>query len=353
MKHLLINRMDMNIFLIIILGTLSLVFSYLGTQWIRRWALKRDVLDIPTQRSSHQVPTPLGGGMAIVVTFLVVMLLAGLFQLYDSKLYWGLIINAMVIAVLGFLDDLYTLSRTLRIITWIVITIISLAFGIEIHSISVPLLGVIQFGFLSPLVTFLWLIGVTNFFNFMDGINGLAGFEALITAGFLSGIAFCSGNMLVFITSVIIFGSVLGFLPHNFPKAKIFMGDGGSNFLGYIFASLAVIGSQSESGWIPFLIPVFLLSLFLWDAGTTLIKRLPKGKDWLEPHRDHYYQRLIKLGYTHTKVTLFYSSLNLILGAIALLFLQSNEFVSSVLVLVSIIPFLIVMSITNRLEKIR
>lgn len=351
MKIMLTNHMDVDLVLIIILGTISLVLSYFGTQLIRHWALKRGVMDVPNQRSSHQDPTPRGGGMAIVASFLIIFLLVGLSQSSSSNLNWGLIINGLAISILGFLDDLYTLRRTPRIIAWIIITAVSIIFGIELNTITLPILGIIQFGFLSPLVTFLWLIGVTNLFNFMDGIDGLAGFEALIASGFLAGIAFYAGNTLVFSASVIIFGAVLGFLPHNFPKAKIFMGDGGSNFLGYLFAALAVIGSQGDQSQIPFIIPVILLSMFLWDGGTTLIKRLPKGKDWLEPHRDHYYQRLIKLGYTHKKVTLFYCALNLILGVIALLFLRVNERYSLALILFSVIPFLIVLIVTNRLEK--
>lgn len=349
MNYLLTNQMDL--LLIIILGILSLVLSYFGTQLIRRWALKRGVIDVPNQRSSHQDPTPTGGGMAIVMSFLAVILIAGLFQSDNTKQYWGLIINGLIIAGLGFLDDLYTLRRTPRIIIWILITVLSLFFGIELHSISLPILGVVQFGVFSPVVTFLWLIGVTNLFNFMDGINGIAGCEALIVAGFLAVIAFSAGNTLVFFASAIIFSAVLGFLPYNFPKAKIFLGDGGSNFLGYIFAALAVIGSQGDQFQIPFTIPVILLSMFLLDGGTTLIKRFPKGKDWLEPHRDHYYQRLVKLGYTHKQVTLFYCALNVILGSLALVILNVNERYSLTLMFVSIVPFLIVLIVTNRLEK--
>ena len=348
----LIDRMDMDILFIIILGILSLVLSYFGTLLIKRWALNRGVIDIPNQRSSHQEPTPRGGGMAIVASFLIIFLLAGLFQSSTSNLYWGLIINGLAISILGFLDDLYTLRRTPRIIAWIVITAVSIIFGIELNTITLPILGVISFGFLSPLITFLWLIGMTNLFNFMDGIDGIAGCEALITSGFLAGIAFYSGNTLVFSISVIIFGAALGFLPHNFPTAKIFMGDGGSNFLGYIFAALAIIGSQGDRSQIPFIIPVILLSMFLWDGGTTLIKRLPKGRDWLEPHRDHYYQRLIKLGFTHLQVTLFYSVLNLFLGLIAFFVVKTNERYALALIFFSVIPFLIVMVVTHRLENV-
>ena len=329
----------------------SVILSYLGTFIIEKLALRYGLIDEPGGRRSHNIPTPRGGGMAIVLTFFVFFPATSFFLNFEKMNYWGLLLGGVAIAILGFLDDLYTLRRTPRIIAWIVITAVSIIFGIELNTITLPILGVIRFGFLSPLVTFLWLIGVTNLFNFMDGIDGLAGCEALIVAGFLAVIAFYAGNTLVFSASVVIFGAVLGFLPHNFPTAKIFMGDGGSNFLGYIFAALALIGSQGEQSRIPFIIPVILLSMFLWDGGTTLIKRLPKGKDWLEPHRDHYYQRLIKLGHTHKQVTLFYSALNLFLGVIALLFIQSNEFISFGLVLVSLIPFFFVVFVTNILER--
>lgn len=336
---------------IAILSIACFILSFGGTFALRKIFLRYQIVDLPGERRSHDVPTPRGGGMAIVGTFLLAFLVVGLIQPFPGNTFWGLLITSLAISVLGFLDDLYTLSRTARLLAWLGITAVSILFGIHLQSITLPLIGVIKFGILSPVITFLWLIGVTNFFNFMDGINGLAGFEALLASAFLAGIAYQGGNNFLFIASVIIFASALGFLPHNFPGAKIFMGDGGSNFLGFIFAALAIIGSRDAVNPVPFIVPVILLLMFLLDAATTLIKRLPKGKDWLEPHRDHLYQRLIKLGYSHTQVTLTYTTINLFLGIMAGYYLRSGGYLALGYLGFSVIPFLALVVFTLAQER--
>jgi UDP-N-acetylmuramyl pentapeptide phosphotransferase/UDP-N-acetylglucosamine-1-phosphate transferase/uncharacterized SAM-binding protein YcdF (DUF218 family) len=338
--------------IVVSLGFLFLAFSisYLGTFVVRRWALQNRVVDIPGERSSHDRPTPRGGGMAIVASFFAAMLLASLFYPFDPRAYWGLLLSAAAIAILGFIDDLHTLSRRHRFAVWIMVAVVSMAFGIQLEAITLPLIGVISLSILSPLVTFVWLIGVTNFYNFMDGIDGLAGGEAVIVAGFLAIISLMYGNTFIFVASLIVLGSALGFLLHNLPPARIFMGDGGSNFLGFVFAALSIIGSQSGTASIPFVIPVVLLGTFLFDATITLLKRIPKGEKWLEPHRDHYYQRLIILGYTHKQVTFLYCLLNILLGGVALLYTQTDGLVALGLLVVGLLLLLSVAIITNILE---
>lgn len=336
------------------LGLLFLAFfiSYLGTFVVRGWALRSGVVDIPNERSSHDRPTPRGGGMAIVVSFLAAMLLASFFYTYDLRTYWGLLLSTAAIAILGFIDDLHGLSKRHRFVVWIIIAGVSMAFDIRLRAIALPFIGVIPLCILSPLVTFVWLIGVANLYNFMDGIDGLAAGEAISVAGFLAIISLTHGNTFIFVTSLILLGSALGFLPHNLPPAKVFMGDGGSNFLGFVFAALAIIGSQSEAASIPFVVPVILLGTFLFDATITLLKRIPKRRRWLEPHRDHYYQRLIILGYSHKRVTSLYCSLSILLGFIALLYSRIEGLPALMLLVLALLPLLCLAIAVNKLEKV-
>jgi UDP-N-acetylmuramyl pentapeptide phosphotransferase/UDP-N-acetylglucosamine-1-phosphate transferase len=321
--------------------SLGLVYIY------KRLASRYKIMDVPNQRSSHQIPTPRGGGLAIVLVFLTLFPIVQIFLGQNSGVHWGLYFCCLAISALGFLDDITTLSKRIRIITWVGIAAAAIVAGINLKGIYLPGAGLIHFGIISPLVTFAWLIGVTNLYNFMDGINGLAGLEALAVSGFLAVFAYQAGNWMLLAVCLIIFGGVLGFLPYNFPTARVFLGDVGSNFLGFLFASLAVIGSQSAKNQVPFLVPVFLLMMFLLDAGTTLLRRLPKGKDWLEPHREHFYQRLVILGHSHTQVAILYTFMNIILGILTAFYLRSDESTAWMIAICTVLPFLLVVLYTN------
>jgi UDP-N-acetylmuramyl pentapeptide phosphotransferase/UDP-N-acetylglucosamine-1-phosphate transferase len=257
----------------------------------------------------------------MVAAFLLCMLFAAAFHDFDARVLEGFLLTSAAIAVLGAIDDLRSLSRRERLATWIVIGVVAMAFGIRLEAISLPGGSVISLGLWGWPITFLWLIGVTNLYNFMDGIDGIAAGQAVVAAAFLAVVSRAAGNQFLTVAALLLLGSAAGFLPHNVPPAKVFMGDGGSNFLGFVFAALAVIGAQTGSDHgVPFVIVVILLGTFLFDGTVTLLRRLPKGKDWLEPHRDHYYQRLIRLGYSHRQVTSLYCGTSVLLGAVALLY---------------------------------
>jgi len=307
------------------LGLTAFLLTALSLFPLRRWLLRWNIVDAPGKRSLHASPTPRGGGLSIVAIFYLTILVAHFVLGVDGQGFWGLVITALAIALLGFADDLSNLPRRVRFAVWIVIAAVAMLAGIRLTHIVLPVIGRIEFGWLAYPLTFVWLIGVTNFYNFMDGIDGLAGGEAVIVGAFLAIIAFASGNLFIAVTSLLIAACALGFLIHNFPPARIFMGDGGSNFLGYAFAALGVLGAEYGNPPIPFVVPVLLLGMFLFDATIVLLKHLPRGKNWLEPHRDHYYQRLILLGYSHLQVTLLYWAGSFLLGLGALWYLATAD----------------------------
>ncbi len=336
---------------IVIIFFLSLILSFIATKLITRISLSLGIVDQPGERRSHHIPTPRGGGMGFVLVFLIFFPIGKYFFDISSELFWPFYVCCGMISLLGLLDDISSLSRKLRFGVWIAVSMVAVLWGLSIETIDLPILGKITFGLLSPLITFLWLIGVTNFFNFMDGINGLAGLEAIVVTLFLGIAAYQAGNNLIFLASGILFWGVFGFLPENFPEAKVFMGDGASNFLGFALAGLTILGSQSQEASIPFLLPVILLVLFLLDAGITLLKRIPKRKEWLEPHRDHYYQRLTDLGLSHSQVSLLYTGLNLILGFLALLYSRLDGWAALLVLLCSLLPFLFLDLLKKKLER--
>jgi UDP-GlcNAc:undecaprenyl-phosphate GlcNAc-1-phosphate transferase len=333
------------------LGLIAFLLTWLSLFPLRRWLLRWNIVDAPGKRSLHQSPTPRSGGLSIVAMFYLAIVAAHFAFGVDGPGFWALLMTALAIAALGFADDLYDVPRRVRFVTWIVIAAVAMLFGIRLTHIVLPLIGRIEFGWFSYPLTFVWLIGVTNFYNFMDGIDGLAGGEAVIVGAFLAAIAFASGNGFVAVTSLLIAAGALGFLLHNFPPARIFMGDGGSNFLGYLFAALGVMGAEYGSPPVPFVVPVLLLGMFLFDATVVLFKHLPRGKNWLEPHRDHYYQRLVLLGYTHLQVTLLYWTGSFLLGLFALAYLATSGWLALLPLLASGLLFLTVILGVNFLER--
>jgi UDP-N-acetylmuramyl pentapeptide phosphotransferase/UDP-N-acetylglucosamine-1-phosphate transferase len=169
-------------------------------------------------------------------------------------------------------------------------------------------------GWLSLPCTLLWAVGLTNAYNFMDGIDGLAAGQAVIAATTLAWLAQVHGVSSTALAMAILAGSVGGFWLHNLPPARLFMGDVGSAFLGFTFAAWAVLSGGTQAGALPFVAWVVVLAPFLFDTSVTLISRIIRGQRWYEAHREHFYQRLIRQGWSHRAVTGLYLSITVFLG---------------------------------------
>ena len=303
--------------------TYSAVFliTCLGVEIVRRWCLRREMVAVPNERSLHQIPIPQGGGLVIVIVCL------GFYTIYTT-LVWSnfsssYFLGAVLIASVSWLDDLFSISFIWRFLVHSAAALLVI-FGLGyFQEIYYPLGSFVNVGIFGAVVSFFWIVWLTNAYNFMDGIDGLAGLQAVVAGvGWL-----VAGNILGvdgtgFLGGLLAFAG-LGFLTQNWQPAKIFMGDVGSAFLGYSFAVLPLLAIK-EKGELPGvlqIVAIVLVWLFLWDTVLTLFRRIVQGeKVWLA-HRGHIYQRLVIKGFSHRYVAGLYGILSILNAAILLLWL--------------------------------
>ena len=308
--------------------------SYLLTGAILRFSLKRRLLDIPNDRSSHSIPKPRLGGAAITVSFYVTcatLLVAGFRPFADASILAGALGGGAVIALSGLVDDLRGMDARLKLVVQFCAAGVAVASGIVLREFSIPLIGSIKLGAVAAPATLLWIVAIINFYNFIDGIDGLAAGIGLIASAFLYAIAGMTGAAPLQSLYAALAGSSFGFLRFNFPPARIFMGDMGSTFIGYTFAVLSVI---AQGAGVPAFFTLLLLAGAVGDVVLTLVRRVLKKEKLFSPHRTHYYQRLTSLGLSHKQVTLLEYLVAVLLGVSAILaFHKAWAFVTSLSVI--------------------
>ena len=296
-----------------LLFLLLTLLSYLLVYLIRRYAERRQILDHPNERSSHVIPMPRGGGLAIVL----IVTGTGISSINETEPSHVLIylICGLVIAYLGWRDDIHSLSRSVRFAVQGLVAAVSI-YGLGYaKAVTIPLVGEWQLGVFGIIITFLWIIGLTNAYNFMDGIDGIAGGVAFAAGLGWMALAAHARIPFAFWIALAIAASSLGFLGHNWSPAKIFMGDVASTFLGYTFAVLPLLSSD-ESGD-ALMLGTLLMWTFIMDAGVTFIRRVLNRENVLAAHRTHLYQRLVIGGYSHAAVSVLYLALTLLAGLLA------------------------------------
>lgn len=282
-----------------------LLFAVFAVSWtltliLRRYALAKSLMDIPNERSSHSIPTPRGGGVAIVIAFLLALpVLAGLDLLGSAALY-GLFGSGLLVAIIGFADDHGHIPARWRLLghfvaaAWALFWLNGLA-PIELFGLTVDL------GWCGNILALVYLVWMLNLYNFMDGIDGLASAEAISVCLGMCLVYWFSGNGELVWAPLILAAAVAGFLWWNFPPAKIFMGDAGSGFLGLTIGGVALLSSANK--------PVFLwcwlilLGAFIVDATFTLLARIIEGARIYEAHRTHAYQYAARKYNSHSLVT--------------------------------------------------
>jgi UDP-GlcNAc:undecaprenyl-phosphate GlcNAc-1-phosphate transferase len=329
----------MPIFELIIIGmllTVSTAIAFFITPFIIKLAKKIDLMDVPAdERRMHHEPIPLLGGLSIIAAFIVTSIFACLIVLryFDitylhtlQTLLIQILPGAIIIAGVAFIDDKVDLPAWPRLIMQFVAAGITVALGVRIQAISgsVSLFGAQAFElrWLSIPVTILWIVGVTNALNWIDGLDGLAAGTSSIAAVSMLLIAVFQHQpqFIVALLTAALAGGCIGLLPYNRHPAKIFMGDTGAMFLGFTLAVISIQGLFKFYAAISFSVPLLVLGLPLFDTATAIIRRLAEGKSPFTADRNHIHHKLIDLGLSQNQAVIILYSISIVLGIVALLF---------------------------------
>lgn len=300
---------------LLIIICLSFAGGLIGALLVKKFGLSVGLVDRPNARSSHQVPTPKGGGVGIILTVTLIVII-------KLPLYFIMMTVIFCLAAIALVDDIRGLSVKLRFaiqITAASIIVLLYHPDLFIQKLFLPLFWEVIF----IILFLLFLVATTNFFNFMDGINGIAGFEAMISFLFIGLFHLTlSKNHALFILSIAVCGATAGFLVVNFPRAKVFMGDAGSIFLGFLFAVLVVISARNIKD---FFFLTLLQATFYIDCVVTIFLRKIRKENVFAAHRFHLYQELVhKKGWSHARVTITYAAVQVLIAAVAWIFLPLN-----------------------------
>ncbi|MEO6778701.1 MAG: glycosyltransferase family 4 protein [Gemmatimonadaceae bacterium] len=293
----------------------TMIVAWLATGLVRSHAIRTAMLDIPNQRSSHTTPTPRGGGATIAVLVLlstIAVAVTGWLPLGSAIAIGG---GGAVVAGIGWLDDRHTVKASWRAAAHLCAAAWAVYWIGGVGHSPLDRLGALEV----PLETALAILAIawmTNLYNFMDGIDGIAAVEAIFVGGVGAIVLLLSGASGLAVICATIVGSSAGFLVWNRMPARIFMGDVGSGFLGFVFATIAL--SANRTTVVPTAVWILLLLAFLTDATITLVRRVARGDRWHLAHRLHAYQRLAQSGLSHAQVVAWVAALDVFLAGLAI-----------------------------------
>jgi Fuc2NAc and GlcNAc transferase len=296
----------------VILVLTAFVTSAMLAGLVRRYALAHAVVDVPNERSSHLAPTPRGGGLAIALVVSAGLALLGLAGRLPPRVALALAGGGCLVAGVGWLDDRRGLRAPVRLVVHVAAAVWTVGWLGGMPALTVGT-GALHLGAGGALLAVLGLAWFTNLYNFMDGIDGVAAVEAVVV-GTAGALLLAPRQASLGLVCLLLAAAAAGFLVWNWPPARLFMGDVGSGFLGFLFAGIAV--ASENAGALPALLWIVLLAPFFTDATVTLLRRMARGERWYAPHRTHAYQRAVQAGWTHGRVTAAVGALS---GACALL----------------------------------
>jgi len=304
--------------------------------------LRFGIVDAPDEaRKQHTGVTPLTGGLAIFIGFCATILLNFHFSLQMK----AILSSGALIFVTGLIDDRYGLSAKVRLAIQLVATAILIYFGVRVTFVPPELGGV----YVECVITALWIVGITNSMNFIDGMDGLAGGTGIIYAFFFAAVAGLTGQWYMLFLAAAIAGACAGFFPYNFRRTKpalVFLGDSGATFVGFMFASFAILGEWGDS-IIDILVPVLIMSVLIFDMTLTTFVRITTGEvrtfgQWIHyTGRDHFHHRLMSLGVTEKQAAMIFFAVSICFGIESLTLLFSNLSNSILILIHSVLLFIL------------
>jgi UDP-N-acetylmuramyl pentapeptide phosphotransferase/UDP-N-acetylglucosamine-1-phosphate transferase len=344
---------------------LPAVLAFAAAWWLaNRLCSPRSSLSIlahPNERTLHARPIPQTGGLAVIASVVIALVTTAsvlaimhpttplLPKGIGSGSLW-IVLSMLLVFVVSFIDDSRGLPASLRLgVQAVSALIIVVGVGLTLSSIPIPGGPTIQLGIAAITVSVLFLIWMANLYNFMDGMDGFSGGMTAIGFGFLAYFGWEAGSLVMFPIAVFVAMSALGFLVHNFPPARIFMGDAGSITVGFVAGTLILLGVRD--GIFEFWVPIILFSPFILDASITLMRRaLRLEKIWMA-HRQHYYQRVVLSGWSHRRTVLAEYGVMIACGGLAVLYHHAPEQWRLVLLGVWLVMFFILAMLVHRLER--
>ena len=333
----------------IVIGTIiaafavAAVLSYFFTPPVKNFAHKVGAIDVPKDaRRMHKKPIPRLGGLAIYGGFLCSILIFG--QLDETMLC--VLLGAAIIVALGIFDDVLALGAKLKFVVQIVAAAIPVCIGdlqIGLFTTLNPLSDtpIVHLGILAVPVTIIWIVGITNAVNLIDGLDGLAVGVSSIAAITMLAVALLTGNMPIAITMAALAGACIGFMPYNLNPAKIFMGDTGSTFLGYMLATVSIMGLFKFYAVISFAVPFLILGLPIFDTANAIIRRVAAGRSPMSPDRGHVHHKLIDMGFNQKQAVAILYAISATLGLTAVVLTSSGE-VKAIVLLLAVLAAILV-----------
>lgn len=318
---------------------LCFLMTVIFTPVIKKLAFKIGATDKPNKRKVHEKVMPRLGGLAIFLSFIIGILIA---PVPVNEHHIAILIGGVIILLTGIIDDMREISAKTKLIGQIVAALVVVIYGgINVEFINLPFGGRLEFGMASIPITIIWIIGVTNAINLIDGLDGLAAGVSSIALLTISGMALLFGNPYVMVVALILAISTAGFLVYNFYPAKIFMGDSGALFLGYMIGVLALLGFKGVT-FISLIIPVIILGVPISDTLFAIVRRIVNKKPLSAPDKSHLHHCLLRIGYTHRQTVLIIYAMSAIFGLAAFIFSIATVWVALLLLLVILVAIEII-----------